>query len=357
MTATAVIPHWNRRELLETLLRSLGNQTRPFDEVIVADNGSTDGSAQLAGQHGARVIQLGRNLGFAAAVNRGIEAARSEWIAILNNDVTLDAAWLATLTEAAEGEGADFATGKILRSEQASFPDQAAFSDQTPVADRTPIVDGAFDEVSRGACACRCGAGKPDSPMWNQARKIRIAPMTAALFRRILFSEIGPLDERFVSYMEDTDFGLRCALAGRGGIYVPSAVAHHRGSATLGAWSYDTVRSISRNQLLLCAKHFRGQPRWPMVAGQLLWGLLAIRHGRGLAYLTGKISGWRAARMVHWPIAGDLADRDRYQGHYQDHYQERFRAIVEASEKEILGIEQQTGFDTYWRAYFWLLRR
>jgi GT2 family glycosyltransferase len=181
--------------------------------------------------------------------------------------------------------------------------------------------------------------------------------MTAALFRRSLFSEIGPLDERFVSYMEDTDFGLRCALAGRGGVYVPSAVAHHRGSATLGAWSYDTVRNISRNQLLLCAKHFRGQPRWPMVAGQLLWGLLAIRHARGLAYLAGKISGWRAARMVHWPIAGDLADQDRYQDQDQDHYQETFRAIVEASEKEILGIERQTGFDTYWRAYFWLLRR
>jgi hypothetical protein len=340
MTATAVIPHWNRRELLDTLLRSIGGQTRPFHEVIVADNGSTDDSVQLAEQHGARVIQLGRNLGFAAAVNRGIEAARSEWIAILNNDVTLDAAWLATLTEAADREGADFATGKILRAGHASLSDQAVFSD------RPQVIDGAFDELSRGACACRCGAGKPDSPMWNQPRRIRIAPMTAALFRRSLFTEIGPLDERFVSYMEDTDFGLRCALAGRGGIYVPSALAHHRGSATLGAWSYDTVRNISRNQLLLGAKHFRGQPRWPLVAGQLLWGLLAIRHARGGAYLAGKISGWRAAGMVHWPIA-EAQDTDR----------ERLGAIVEASEREIFEIQQQTGFDTYWRAYFWLLRR
>ncbi len=344
MTATAVIPHWNRRELLDTLLRSIGNQTLPFDEVIVADNGSTDDSAELAGKYGARVIQLGRNLGFAAAVNRGIEAAQTEWIAILNNDVTLDAAWLATLTEAADREGADFASGKILRTDHGPFPDQAPFSDQTPV------IDGAFDEVSRGACACRCGAGKLDSPMWNQPRRIRIAPMTAALFRRSLFTEIGPLDERFVSYMEDTDFGLRCALAGRGGIYVPAAVAHHRGSATLGAWSYDTVRRIARNQVLLGVKHFRAQPRWPMVAGQLLWGLLAIRHARGGAYLAGKISGWRAARMVHWPIAEAL-DADR------DHHQERLGAIVEASEKEIFEIQRQTGFDTYWRAYFWLLRR
>ena len=61
----------------------------------------------------------------------------------------------------------------------------------------------------------------------------------------------------------------------------PAAVAQHRGSATLGAWNSDTVRRIARNQVLLAAKHFRGQPRWPIVAGQLLWGLLALRHGRG----------------------------------------------------------------------------
>ena len=114
-TVTAVIPHWNRRDLLQQLFASLQDQSRPFDEIIVADNGSTDGSAEFAEQHGARVLRLGTNLGFAAAVNRGIEAARSEWVAILNNDVTLDSAWLAALVETAEREGADFATGKILR--------------------------------------------------------------------------------------------------------------------------------------------------------------------------------------------------------------------------------------------------
>ena len=167
--------------------------------------------------------------------------------------------------------------------------------------------------------------------------------MTAAIFRRSLFHEIGPLDERFVSYMEDTDFGLRCAIAGRDGLYVPSALAHHRGSASMGAWSYDTVRSISRNQVLLSVKNFQGQPRWPIVAGQLLWGLLALRHRGGFAYLSGKIAGWRDARGVQWPAITNT-------------HRAKIRGIVRASEKEILAIEQQTGFDTYWRAYFWLLR-
>ena len=319
-SVAAVVPHWNRRDLLEPLLASLSAQSRRLDEVIVADNGSADDSAAWAERAGARVLRLGSNLGFAAAANRGVEAARTDWVAILNNDVTLDAAWLEKLVDAAERQHAWFATGKILRA-----------------ADRSTL-DGTFDEISRAACACRCGAGKPDAPLWNQPRRIRIAPMTAAIFRRELFDEIGCLDEYFGSYLEDVDFGLRCALAGRDGVYVPTAVSHHRGSATMGEWNKDTVRLIARNQVLLAAKHFRGQPRLPIVAGQLLWGVLALRHGRGGSYLRGKISGLGAARAIR----------------HKHVFQPALRSVVEASEGEILEVERQTGFDWYWRAYFWL---
>ncbi len=96
----AVVPHWNRRDLLATLLDNLTLQTRHFDEVIVVDNGSSDDSVRLAQEKGTRVVALDRNLGFAAAVNRGIAAALDgpqppAWIAILNNDVTLATNWLA----------------------------------------------------------------------------------------------------------------------------------------------------------------------------------------------------------------------------------------------------------------------
>src|SRR5437879_3442826 len=113
-TVAAIIPHWNRRELLETLLASLRTQTRPFDEIIVADNGSTDDSVDLAVRAGARVLRLGRNFGFAAAVNRAIETTGAEWVAILNNDVILNPDWLARILAAAEQEKAAFATGKLL---------------------------------------------------------------------------------------------------------------------------------------------------------------------------------------------------------------------------------------------------
>src|SRR4051794_14205934 len=102
MTVAAVIPHWNRKDLLATLLENLGRQTRPFDEIIVVDNGSSDGSADTAEAKGARVVRLETNLGFAPAVNRGIASTRCEWIAILNNDVTLDPRWLEVLVNAAE---------------------------------------------------------------------------------------------------------------------------------------------------------------------------------------------------------------------------------------------------------------
>ncbi len=323
MTVSAVIPHWNRRELLEKLLTSMRGQTKAFDEVIVVDNGSNDGSPEFAESRGARVIRLDRNLGFAAAVNRGIGSAAGDWIAILNNDVTLDPNWLEILLDQA-GE-AGFATGKILS------------------AVNPEVIDGAFDEICRAACACRCGSGKPDAHFWNTKRTIRSAPMTAALFRRRLFAEVGLLDERFGSYLEDVDFGLRCGLLGISGAYVPDAVAFHVGSATHGAWNSDTVKLISRNQVLLALKHFGGVGGWPIMAGQLLWGILAVRHARGLAWLAGKIAGLRMAR--------------EFRGELGVNKEQRFRELLEASERSIFETQQQTGFDWYWRAYFCLLRR
>src|SRR5207302_5851011 len=86
------------------------------------------------------------------------------------------------------------------------------------------------------------------------------------------------------------------------GVYVPDAKARHKGSATLGRWHKDTVRRISRNQLLLVARHF---PRkwvlrygWPVLVGQTLWGLLALRHGAGLAFLRGKFEAARLFRSL-----------------------------------------------------------
>jgi GT2 family glycosyltransferase len=320
-TVSVIIPNWNRRPDLERLLATLARQTHPVDEVIVVDNGSSDGSPDAAERAGARVIRLENNHGFSRAVNLGVSAARTELVAVVNNDIELEPDWLRHLVKATGSDGAWFATGKLLN------------------AQRRDWIDGTFDTICRGACAWRAGHGRPDSREWSEPRPIRLVPFTAALFRAELFRKVGLLDERFESYLEDVDFGLRCAGAGLAGAYVPAAVAYHAGSATLGPWHAETVRRISRNQVLLVAKHFpRGwvwRYGWPVLVAQGLWGLVAARHGRGGAFLRGKLEGLRLFRATRRSGASGCA------GH-----------VVDESERDLLALQQRSGFDWYWRLYF-----
>ena len=326
MTRVAVvIPTWNRSSLLARVLEDLGRQTYPIERMIVVDNGSTDDSAAVARSAGAEVIALGANAGFAAAVNRGIrEVDAEEWIAVLNNDVTLEPDWLAQVM--AKVGDAWFATGKLL--------DAGAHE----------RIDGTFDALCRGGCPWRCGHGRLDSELWNHPRSIQLPPFTAAVFRSDLFQRVGLLDERFESYLEDVDFGLRCAALGLSGLYVPEAVAYHAGSATLGRWHRETVRMLARNQLLLVAKHYPPdwikRYGWCVLVAQILWGFVALRHGAFVSYLAGKIEGvrgFRAARGKHCVHLPSIIE---------------FPAIVEKSEREIRELQSLTGFDLYWRLYF-----
>ena len=317
---TVVIPHWNRADLLKPLLKQIGQQTYPIHRTVVIDNGSTDGSAAVAASAGAQVIELGLNAGFAAAVNRGIDATSTEWIAILNNDVSLSADWCERVLSSAAPAGASFATGKLVK---ASDP---------------AVIDGTFDLVSAGAAAWRCGDGKPDGPLWSTPRSIQFAPLTAALFRRRVFESIGLLDERFGSYLEDVDLGLRCAKAGLSGVFVPQARAAHQGSATRGAWHSATVRQIARNQMFLLFKHFDSALRWQALVSQLLWWLLAIRHGTGCAFAAGKWEALRRRGEFERDTAGWA----------------RLEPVVRESERDLRLFQERSGYDWYWRWYFML---
>jgi GT2 family glycosyltransferase len=323
---TVVIPNWNRRDLIVSLLDRLRAQTCPIEEIIVVDNGSHDGSVEAARSKGARVIPLGANFGFSHAVNRGIAESRTEWIAILNNDVDPAPEWLARLMTAADRPRVWFATGKLL---DRSKPES---------------IDGTYDVLCRGACAWRAGHGRRDGPLWDQPARIRFAPFTAALFRAELFQKVGGLDQRFESYLEDVDFCLRCAMEGYTGMYVPGAVAHHSGSATLGAWHKDTIRRISRNQVLLVAKHYPSRYfvryGWSIFVAQMLWGLVAVRHLRALSFVRGKIEGL-------WMFAGVRRESRRNGG-----LRRGLSRILEQGDSEIFRLQRSSGFDSYWRIYF-----
>jgi GT2 family glycosyltransferase len=311
---TAVIPIHNRADLLARLLDSLRAQTVPFTEIIVVDNASGDAGPALARSHACRIIAMGENAGFARAVNRGWRAAATEWVAILNSDVELDRRWLERLSA---GVGnASFATGTIFNA-----------------TDRNAI-DGTYDLLSRAACAWRAGHGDAAAAhSGTPALPIAIAPATACIFRRDVLERLNGFDERYGSYLEDVDLGLRCLHEGFAGVYVPDAVAYHHGSATLGRWNPRVVRLISRNQLLLVARHYDHalfrSCWWPIIAGQALWGLVALRHGAALAWLAGKLDALRGFRLEGQPSAP-------------------LRRFLTASEREI----QIRARDPYWRWYF-----
>ena len=334
---TAIVPVFNRADLLQRLLATARAQTIPFAEIIVVDNASTDDASDVARAAGCRVIEMGQNTGFARAVNRGWRAAAEKekekkekkekgtdainnsegWVAILNSDVELDPGWLEHLLE--NSATSSFSTGLILNAQTRN------------------TIDGTYDLVSRSACAWRAGFGEQAS--LNKApRPVAIVPATACIFRLSVLEQLGGFDEAFGSYLEDIDLGLRCVREGFTGIYVPSAVAWHHGSATFGRWDPRVVRLTSRNQLLLLSRHYdRTLFRaflWPIIVGQLLWGLVALRHGTAFAWLAGKRDGLRGFRL-------------------EGIYSPRLRDFLTASEREI----HTRSRDHYWLWYFRLTAR
>jgi GT2 family glycosyltransferase len=325
LPVSIVIPVYNGRELLEKLLDSIRRQTSPPLEVIVVDNGSSDGAPEAAARAGARVVAMGRNAGFAAAVNRGIREARGEGIALINSDVELAVDWLEQLWRAAEEYAADFATGAIFQ------------------AGADGVLDGSYDLICRGGCSWRAGAGQSAALLPSKTVPIRACSATAAIYRASLFRQVGYFEEAFESYLEDVDFGLRCAGAGRTGVFCPGAVCRHRGSATWGSWSPRVVRLIARNQVWLIARHYpwklTGRWLWPILVAHFLWGGLALRHGCGMAWVTGKVQALWGFRRIRT---------------FRSTCPELSSILIE-SEREIYRLQKQFGFDAYWRFYFYLV--
>jgi GT2 family glycosyltransferase len=264
-----VIPNWNGARWLPGCLDSLAAQTLPASEVIVVDNGSTDGSVSIARSRGARVIELGHNTGFAVAANRGIEAASASAVALINTDVELEPGWLARMAAALDADrGVASVACKML-----------------DLQDRSQLYD-AGDILRRdGVCEQR-GRFRRDDGRYDRPSEIFAACAGAALYRREAVLAVGGFDERFFAYLEDVDLGLRLRLAGHGCLYEP-AVAYHASEGSSGALERSPLAWVERNTLLLVAKAFPA--RWlPYVAyRQLGWAWHALRERRLRSHLGG----------------------------------------------------------------------
>jgi GT2 family glycosyltransferase len=275
---TVVVPAWNGERWLPGLFASLRAQSQAPAEVIVVDNGSQDATLDWLAREApqARVLAQGRNTGFAVAANRGLLAARTEFVALVNTDVELAGDWVELMAArlAAEARCASVAC-KLVRL---SDPE---------------VLDDCGDVLRRdGVCEQR-GHGRRDDGRWDAPGEVFGACAGAALYRRSAVRAAGAFDERFFSYLEDVDLALRLQLSGWRCAYEPRAVARHAGGGSSDALAKPVGYWTARNTLLLLSKHW--PLRWlPLVAyRQLSWMDAAARRGHLGIHLRGLLAGLR----------------------------------------------------------------
>lgn len=285
-----VVVNWNRKELLRACLASLCRQSGVAFETIVVDNGSSDGSPEMAEREfGVRMIRNRDNRGFCAANNQGIAAASGDFIALLNNDAEAQPGWLAALHRACSAApDVGMAASKILVWEDTRRIDKAG---------HLIFPDG----QNRGR-----GAGQLDCGQFDREEEVLWPDGCACLYRAEMLRQIGGFDEDFFAYGDDAELGLRARIAGWRCVYTPQAVVwHHRGS-TLGKDSGRRLELIERNRLLLALKLFPWSLLWlnPLFfAVRIAAGLVHASRGAGdTAHFPG-ISG--KLRMAAAILRGD----------------------------------------------------
>jgi GT2 family glycosyltransferase len=244
---SAAILNWNGGDLVVECLRSLRRQTHPIEDRIVVDNASTDGSLERlkAEDPGLTVISNSRNLGFAAAANQAVAAAKGSWLLLANLDVEFEPDYIARLVEAGEREPMiGSVTGKLLR----------------PRAEgAAPIVDSTGHILFRNGWAANRGEGLPDSGQWERPEEVFGVTAAAPLYRMRMLKDVmdglaRPFDERFFAYIEDVDLDWRMRWLGWKAWYEPAVAWHHR-SATGARRSPFILRHILKNRLLLVANN------------------------------------------------------------------------------------------------------
>ncbi|MFQ5666427.1 MAG: glycosyltransferase family 2 protein [Candidatus Binatia bacterium] len=238
--ATAIVVNWNGRDHLEGCLGSLLQQTLPGPEVLLVDNGSTDGSLAFARERfgdSIRILTHATNLGYGSALNAGIRAARGRYLFALNNDTEVAPGCLAALVGAAD-----------------EHPSAGSFAPKILSFDARNVIDNAGhvlypDGVSRGR-----GRLETDRGQYDREEDILLPSGCAVLLRREMLVDIGLFDEDLFAYCEDTDLGLRAQLAGWRCRYVPAARVYHKYSASTAGYSPLKAYLVERNRAWVALK-------------------------------------------------------------------------------------------------------
>ncbi len=258
---SVVIPNYNGRAFVKACLAAL-IQDAPEAEILLVDNGSTDGSRELVEEcfPQVRVIALDQNYGFCRAANEGMKAARFPYVVLLNNDTEVLPGFTRALVSALQLDPGAFSAGAKMI--QLHHPEK-------------------IDDAGNYCCALGWAFARgKDKPVeyYEEPGEIFAACAGAAVYRKAVLERIGYLDEAHFAYLEDIDLGWRAKTAGWHNLYVPSAKVLHVGSGTSGSrYNAFKVSLSSRNSVYLLWKNMPGL--------QILLNLPFLLAGFGIKYL------------------------------------------------------------------------
>lgn len=267
---SVIIPNFNGIAFLDGVLGSLERQTLKNYEVILVDNGSSDGSCSFvaANYPWVHMIELPENFGFCRAVNEGIRAAKAPYVLLLNNDTEADEHFLEEMTAA-------------IRRHKKAF---SCASRMVQYHDRDKLDDAGNYYCALGWSFAR-GKGK-DIHSYEKEEQIFAACAGAAIYRKKIFEKIGYFDEEHFAYLEDTDVGYRARIYGFQNWYAPRAVVYHVGSGTSGSrYNQFKTRYSSRNNIYLIYKNM------PFLQILLNLPFLAVGFGTKLLFFSMKGMG------------------------------------------------------------------
>lgn len=282
-----VIPNWNGLHLLRPCLNSLACQKCPGGyEVVVVDNGSTDGSvaALEADYPWVRIVAERVNRGFAGGTNIGFAAARGELLVALNNDTEVEPDWLDHLVAALD-----------------RHPEAGMAASRMMVFSQPGILHSAGDIFGVDGIPNSRGVWQPFGPPFDAETYVFGACGGAALYRRELLDRVGSFDEQFFMYCEDVDLNWRAQLAGYRCIYAPDAVVHHHISASGGGRLSSFY--VGRNTLWVLARNLPAallRRHWRVIL-RAQWRIAvdAARSWRGVAARS-RLRG-QAVGLLTWP--------------------------------------------------------
>ena len=280
---SVVIPNYNGLKYIENCMESLNaiKNECPFHTVVV-DNGSKDGSLELI-RHKypwAELIALPENTGFCHAVNVGIEASKTAYVLLLNNDTVVKSGFVKCLQEAIEESEDIFSVSSMMLTMQ----------DET-------LIDDAGDGYCVLGWAYARGKGKK-ADKYEKRTEVFAACGGASLYRKAVFEQIGLFDENHFAYLEDMDIGYRARIYGYRNVYEPGAKVVHAGSATSGSrYNEFKTRLASANNAYLIGKNMpllQLVLNLPfLVLGFMVKALFFCRKKMGMLYIKGYMEGIR----------------------------------------------------------------